>query len=171
MNNPEYILTDEMGTIVAAVKTALSLPVLNYQYGYVYELNETLKQMEANPAMYDKKFPLVWLAEPYTEKRSTYAYWADVLDMRMFIMSSTSKTVKSTDRMTDVFKPILLPIYRELIKQIDNSPVFVKQKEVVHNKINRYYWGEAQQSVLNDPVDCIEISNLQLKIKNNPNCP
>lgn len=171
MNNPEYILTDEMRTIVAAVKTALALTVLNYQHGYVRELDETLKQWEADPASFDKKYPLVYLFEPFTETRSTYAYWSDVKDMKLFILYGTAQTLKADERMTDVFKTILLPIYRELIKQIDKSKVFVNQKTVFHNKTNLYYWGENQQSVLTDPVDCIEISSLQLKVKNNPNCP
>jgi hypothetical protein len=171
MNNPEYILTDEMRTIVAAVKTALALPVLNYQHGYVTELDETLKQYEADPSLYNQKYPLIWFAEPFTEIRASWKYWSDVKDMRLFILHATEKTTKAADRMTDVFKVTLLPIYRELISQIDKSKVFVNQPQVLHSKTNRYYWGEKQQSVLTDPVDCIEVSQLQLKVKNNPNCP
>lgn len=61
MNKPEYILVDEVGSVVTAVKAALSLTVLNYQYGYVTELKETLATFDKSEAFADKKFPLIYL--------------------------------------------------------------------------------------------------------------
>lgn len=170
MNSPEYIFTDVMADVVGAVKAALSLPVLNYQFGYIMELDQTLKQYEQSPENFDKKFPIVFLVEPYTEVRSSYKYWSDIKDARVLILHGTDKTIKAADRMETVYKPILLPIYREFMRQIKLHPSIEATPVVAHQKKNLYYWGESQKSVLEDPVDCIDVSALQVKLKNNMNC-
>jgi hypothetical protein len=171
MNNPEYILTDEMATVVTAVKTALSIAVLNYQFGYVMELNETLKQYEADPSKFDKKFPLVWLAEPYSIIRGQKNIYG-IADVDLFIINTTNKEWKATERMDNNYKPVIFPIYRQLLQEIVNSPVFdkISQADMQHSITKGYYWGEAQQSVLNDAVDCLKIGSLKLRINNNQNC-
>lgn len=171
MNNPEYILTDEMATVVAAVKTALSLSVLNYQYGYVKELNETLKQWEQDPLKFDKKFPLVWLQEPFIVTRGQKNFYG-ISDTNLFIIKNTTKEWKAAERMTNNYLPELFPIYRELINQIIISEAFENEtaEDFPHTITKGYYWGEDQKLVLNDAVDCIRIGGLKLRIKNNINC-
>lgn len=181
MNNPEYILVDVFGTkdandqltggILYQVKEALALPVLNYQYGYVTELNETLNQWNVDPDYAPLKFPLVWLAQPFVINRTNNGYYGTVEDLKIFILHGTTPDLKAYQRMDANFKTVIYPIYRELINQLENHPAIVRQLGVrSHRFIDRYYWGEAQQSVLNDVVDCSEIRNLQLQIHNNQNC-
>lgn len=171
MNNPEYILVDEFEKITADIKTELNLFVLNYQYGYITELRETLAQMETN-GYDDKKFPLLWFKEPFTEVRNNGDYYADV-SLEIFIIQASEKTLKAKERMDVVFKPVLLPIYRELLRQINiKSDIFenLMNDHIPHSKENRYYWGKEQADALDDVFDCLRISNLQLQIGNNPNC-
>lgn len=170
MNNPEYIVVDEIGAVVEAVKSSLELDVLNYQYGYVEELDETLQQWGQNPDFASKKFPLVWVMQPFTINRGKAGIYGSVEGMRIFIMNATSKTDKATRRMEENFKQVLYPIYRELLNQLDVSVAFVDSLNRKHKTTDRYYWGESQKSVLADPVDCLEISNLELEIHNNQNC-
>jgi len=171
MDKPQYILTDEMATIVEAVKTALELSELNYQYGFVNELNETLKQYETDPTKFYKKFPLVWVEEPYDTVRGNAA-WYGTVNPNIYIINSTDKTWKASERMENNYKPVLLPIYMELLEQIVISPVFSEQAaELIEHKVtNGYYWGEDQKSVLNDAVDCIKIGSLKLRINKKTNC-
>lgn len=171
MNNPEYILTDEMATIVAAVKAELGIPVLNYQYGYVEELNQTLKQWEEAPTKFALKFPLVWLAEPYNTLRGEVGIYGSA-EPSLYIINSTTKEWKAEDRMTNNYKPILYPIYREILNQVVKSPVFdhVLVESIGHTVTKGYYWGENQQSVLNDAVDCLKVGGLKLRISDNANC-
>lgn len=170
MNNPEYILTDELETIVTAVKTALGISVLNYQYGYLPELNETLKQMEGDPAKFAGKFPLVWLAEPYEIARNTTGIYG-IANPDIFIFMATDKTYKAKDRMNNVYKPVLYPVYRELLNQIVLSPVFQHPlvSDIKHTVRKGYYWDE-QRQVFNDAVDCLKISGLSLRINDKQNC-
>lgn len=171
MNDPEYILTDELETIVAAVKTALGLSVLDYQYGFIEELNETLKQMDANPTGSVSKFPLVYLAEPFTTDHGEVGIYGSV-DADIFIINTTTKDWKAKERMTNNYKPILYPIRRELLNQIALSPVFenANVENIKHKTTKGYYWGEAQKSVLNDAVDCLKLSGVKLRIHDKQNC-
>lgn len=171
MNNPEYILNEELSTVVAATKTALALPVLNFQYGFIEELNETLNQMEKDPAQSELKFPLVWLEEPYVMNRDEAAFFGEA-SVNIYIINSTTKTWKAFERMDNNYKPILYPIYRELIKQIPISVAFgatVEQGQK-HTITKGYYWGDSQKSVLNDAVDCLKIGAFGIQINNNNNC-
>jgi len=178
MNDPEYILTAEMATVVAAVKTALQQknilagqpagwPVLGYEYGYVEELNETLKQYEKDPDKFDKKFPLIWLAEPYDTTRSEDGIYG-VADPDIFIFTGTDKTWKAKDRMINTYLPVLFHIYRELLNQLVISTVFqhITVESIKHKVRKGYYWDE-QQKVFNDAVDCLKISGTALRIHNN----
>lgn len=179
MNNPEYIIVDEFRALVASVSDALSAndattfpnPV-NFQHGYVTELNETLMQYEKDPNRYNLKFPLIWIAQPFTVVRGEIGFYGNVNDIKLFIINSADKNWKSDERESENFNPILRPIYRELLKQLTGWTPFDMGKlgEPAHKVTDRYYWGEAQQSVLNDIVDCMEISELTFKVKNNSNC-
>lgn len=170
MNKPEYIVVDEIGTVVEAVKTSLELDVLNYQYGYVEELNETLQQWSKNPDFAVLKFPLVWAMQPFTIVRGEQGIYGSVEGLRVFIINSSEKTQKAAQRMEDNFKEVIYPIYREFMEQLNVSVAFVDSPNRRHRFTDRYWWGEAQQAVLNDVVDCSEISQLELKIHNNQNC-
>lgn len=176
-NDPEYILTEEMATVALAVQAALQAknvaagnpagwPVLNYQYGHVEELNETLKQYEKDPARYNLKFPLIWLAEPYEISIGEDGIYG-IADPDIFIFNGTEKTWKAADRMTNNYTPILLPIYRELKKQIVISTVFnhTTVESIRHRVRKGYYWDE-QQKIFNDAVDCLKISGTALRIHN-----
>jgi hypothetical protein len=174
MDAPEYILCDEIEACVTAVKTALGLSVLNFQYGYVKELNETLKQMENDPAKYAEKFPLVWLSEEpasNTIARGDLRYFGTARPDILIIMS-TDKNFKAKQRMDTNYKPVLLPIYRELLNQIVKSSAFeiMKVDDITHTLTKGYYWGENQQTILNDAVDCLKMGSVELPIAHKSNC-
>lgn len=171
MTDTQYILTDELEPVVAAVKAALGLTVLNYHYGEVEELNETLKQWEADPVKYNLKFPLVWVAEPYQITIGEVGIYGTA-EVNLFVINETQKTWKAKERMENNFKPVILPIYRELLKQIGINVAFDHPFGRVpeHKTINRYYMGENRQSTLNDVVDAMKISGLKLRIHEKQNC-
>lgn len=171
MNNPEYILVDEIGTVVSAVKAALVLPVLNYQYGYVDELKATLKDYDKTAAYAVQKFPLIYLVQPFTITRSNFRFFGKTY-LEVFIINETVQDKKAPARMTDNFKAVIYPIYRQLVKQLALSRVFQEDTvgKISHKTTDMYYWGEQQQDkMINDVFDCMYISGLNLTIKNN--CP
>lgn len=158
----EFGLKDSNDLLVSGplfdVKTNLVLPVLNYQYGYIRELNETLIQYTSNDAFLPLKFPLVWLEQPFTVVRNEApGYFGRIERLRFFICQQTDVNYKARQRMDLIFKPILYPIYWELLNGIDLSLAFLTQSryQIQHSFTDRYYWGEEQQDNLADKIDCM----------------
>lgn len=172
MNQLPYIVVDELGLVAAATGVAMDLTI-NYQYGYVRELNETLIAFSKTPTFEVLKFPLIWVAQPFTIQRGKLGWYGTVKGGRIFFIQQSTKTKKAKDRMTDVFKPLLYPMVDEFLRQLKRSPAFsIGELATLEYKMtDRYYWGEGQQSVLNDVIDCIEFSDFtNLLVNNNPNC-
>lgn len=172
MNNPPFILTEEFATLTAAVKTALGLGVLNYQYGYLSELQEVLKEYSKTNEFSAQKYPLIWLEQPFTIDRVDSDYFGDTV-LRIFIIVDSDSELRAGQRMDQMFKPVLYPIYHELLNQIENAVhIFhcVKDNGMPHKVTDRYYWGEEQTQIFNDVFDCMEVAGLKLKIKNKPGC-
>lgn len=177
MNKPEYIVVDEMGAVVDAVRVnpdlALLGMVLNYQYGYVKELNEILTQWAETSEHSPKKFPLIWLEQPFNIVRGeSAAYYGRIELMRIFIMMQTDGNYKAADRMANIYKTTLYPIYRELLRQLTLTTAFSTNvlEKIRHTVQDRYFWGEGQASVLDDKVDCMILTIRDLQIQNNFNC-
>ncbi len=177
MNNPEYILVDEIGTLVSQASANLIADgvlttAINYQYGYLHELKTKLQQASTMQAFARLKYPLLWLVQPFSIKRVNGDYFGDT-QVRFFIIQQSEAALFAEQRMEVSFKPILYPIYRELISQFNSaSHLFENTMNAAqeHTITDRYYWGENQQEQIDDIFDCMEVSGLQLKIKNNPNC-
>lgn len=177
MNNPEYILVDEIGAVVSATSAYLNAAgvlagPINYQYGYVTELKETLQQYSKVTAFANLKFPLVWLVQPYTIQKGVPGYFGKT-SLRVFIIQETEATLKATERMNQTFKPVIYPIYREFIKKLEATTNIFTGDEYTgfsHNVTDRYYWGKEQKDILFDVFDCMEINNLKIRISDNQNC-
>lgn len=172
MNAPEYIVVDELGTVTASTKTALPLTVLNYQYGYIKELNETLQEWDKDPANRAVRFPLTWIEQPMNIIcGESGAYWGRIELLRVFFMLNTVPNKKAPQRMTDSFKAVLYPLKREWLNQLDLSIAFHTDgiQKLKHIEQDVYYWGD-QANVLTNPVDCHIITIRDLLIANNPNC-
>lgn len=169
MNKPPYIISDVFTDIVAKVATSTGMAVKSH-YGYVTELNETLNQMSKSPDQYDKKFPLIWLKEPFTITSRPFMY-GEIDELVMFIMTDSKKDYKSYQRKQYTFKPILYPLKDALIKEMGNRPEFSGYAAHENFKItDHYYWGEEGRNVLNDIVDTIAVRFQRIPVKNNKNC-
>lgn len=167
MNRPPYIITDVFTDIIAAVAAKLGKPVYSY-YGYIQELDETLIQYNQSPALFDKKYPLVWLSQPFTITAGKLPQlYAELSELRMFIIKDSVKEWKAKDRMEKNYKPVIYPIFYELINQMALSKAFIGYKAKMNYQFtDRYYWGELQKNVLNDVVDIIEVKFTNIKISN-----
>lgn len=171
MNSPEYILEDEVGLIVAKASNSLSISI-NYQYGTWDEINTLLAQYSKTLEYSKLKFPLFWFTQPYTIRRVDGGYFGDT-SLRFFIIVDSNKDWTPAQRMELNYKPVILPIYREFIKQFVASTYLFEDpldQHLPHDVTRRPYWGEEQQQQIDDVVDGLEINNLKLKISNNPNC-
>lgn len=144
---------------------------IDYQYGHVKELISTLSNYDKSPNLRIIKYPLVYLVQDFPEDRGQRAgFYADVT-LQIVIAHQTESTATIADRMKNVFKPVLYPIYYALLSAIaSNSLVNVFDETMIpHRKVDRAYWGKlsvggTDANVLNDYVDAIDIINMKLPI-------
>jgi len=185
LNEPEYILSEVLREVTASASVALTAndavnfpTAINYQHGYVHELNEMLLQWGKSPAKEPLKFPLVWFAEfNVRETRGSLVWYSECKNIEVFFINKTDKNWKADERDTNNYNPVILPMYREWMKQLfdkrrelDFDQTVTNPQGVKHIKIKAPYWGEQQKTVLTDIVDCLKIEGLELLINNNPNC-
>ncbi|MHB9057113.1 MAG: hypothetical protein ACYC2P_13365 [Paludibacteraceae bacterium] len=174
---PVYIV-DEIGLAVAQVSANLlaqlqafdaTITGVHYQYGHPIEIIETLKQMDEAKAYKFSRYPFVGLFQDFPEDVGEVGFNGEVT-LHMIIARFTTPTYKAAQRYEFNFKPVLYPIYFELLKQLNFSKAFQSYTEstIQHTKIDRLYWGREglyknEGNIFNDFLDCIEIRNLKLK--------
>lgn len=110
--------------------------------------------------------PFILLLLPVTEKIGRG--YTDVTVS--FVLGTVTLQNFSTDeRQLKTFTPILEPIFAKFEALIKSGNSKIKgNHNVIIEKINQYYWGQ-DSTILENYIDCIEVRNLELKIKNQ-NC-
>ncbi len=145
---------------------------INYQFGHLKELIATMKEYEKDPASQALKYPLVALLLDFNENMGNAGGYISEVSLQMIIAYAESDpTLKASQRYTKNFEPILLPIYYELLNQIDEGGQFVSLgvQNIRHTKTDHPYWGkggitDTSGNVFPDYIDAIELSNLLLKV-------
>lgn len=187
MKQPVYVV-DIIGEVVDKVSakvlttiqtnqaTATGKPTdilnIDYQYGHRLELIETLSQMSSSKTEKYQKYPLVYLMQDFAERLGAEpGIYADVT-ITIIIAHGTQMAYKMGQRMEKVFKPVLYPIFQELLVQLAKHPqVHVQSPESIEfTKWDRSQWGKQAiggnaGTKVNDFVDCIELQDIRLKIK------
>lgn len=161
--------------LIAALQTAL--PTLSkkgysagmpyYIYGHRLEIANRLTEMEQDNIRKYKKYPLVALRLDVKEKNDR-----GVIDFNLNIalIMLTDENWMAEERYQKVFKTVLYPIYESFLLQLKLAGLFMwdqSQDNPKHDKSDRPYWGipESERNVkdiFNDPLDAIELENLQL---------
>lgn len=161
-------IEDVFEDLVSKVSTALNKPIY-YMHGSLKEINFRLEQMSKSKDHFDKKFPLVALLHDYPRSRGGVY---EEVTLTVLISTDTIANYISDERLSNNFKPILDPIYLELMNQLNLSSFFNTRSALLipHQKIDHYFYGTENgnnghaQNRFNDLVDCIEIRNLELSI-------
>lgn len=165
-------IVEEMEAIVAKVNTALSdanfgtLPVY-YMYGHPKEIAIRLQELTNSPSEAHKKFPLIILFTDITIDKSLIGFYGST-SLRMLIANFTLPEYTSVQRTEINFKPILHPIKKELLNQIDRHSLFTYEDELTYKETDMYYYGSRinDKNIFNDHIDAIELRDIQLNIKN-----
>ena len=144
----------------------LTIPDIFFENGEGVEVFNTLtKSQTANI----KTFPLIYLKQDFKE-----IYKSDgtvEVTLQLFILCKTKQEWKANQRLKNTFETILIPIYEALINALcndDRIQVNYGLEFPNHTKWDRLYLG-TEKLIGNGFLDCIEIEDLELKIKIN-NC-
>jgi hypothetical protein len=168
------VIVDMVGALVQKVEAAV-LPALQaydpliegvfYEYGHGVEILRTLKQKDESQSFRNKKYPLIALLQDFPERRGQQAGIYAETDLTLVICHHTQPEWVSKERYTTVFKPVLYPIYAELIHQLETAAIsLVGPGGLVHEKIDHPYYGREGKNVGYDFLDAIEISGLTLNL-------
>lgn len=145
-----------------------------YMYGHRGEISSRLANTVNDKVRKYQKYPLIALRmdipEPYTNGVAE-------LSLNIAILAFTDRKWNAEERMVNVFKPVLYPMYKRFIAELFKGGEFFwdnGSKVPDHTKIDRPYWGiedpeRNSKSIFNDPLDAIELVNLKLK-KNFKHC-
>ena len=176
-------IVEMFADVVTALNTSLlseiqavdeSITGIHYMYGHPIEVMTILAEMSNGKTDKFNKFPAVILFQDFNEEFGDQNVHCKASGLNLIIATATQQELVSAQRYTNNFKPILYPIYFELIKQIAKYPGFdVKfrdAQQLQHTKTDRVYWGKNglygnSGNVFMDFIDAIEITNLSINIK------
>lgn len=142
-----------------------------YIYGHPLEVANRLSIKGKNPKDKFKKYPLIVLYQDFVEDHGDNTIFEYTVSPFVVIVNSTDKTYISEQRYENIFKPILYPLYYNLIDKISKSPDIYEniKKKIEHNKTDRLFWGAASNYgntglIFNDNLDAIELEFDSLNI-------
>ena len=172
MSQPVYIV-DVFRDVVAATSVSLlttlqavdaTITKVWFEYGHRADVNERIITYSKQGVNF---CPMVILFEDYKVTRGEVGY-TGITNLVIMIIYHTKIAATRVQREADVFRPILYPIYNELLYQlkIDGRFSIYDETKVSHDMIPRPHWGDPdlyKEYPLKGVFDGIEISNLQLK--------
>lgn len=143
-----------------------------YHHGAPEEVTNVIQSINENNDLKEgfKNYPFVWLEEDFDEDHSNNGYDYIALDLKIVIVMKTLGTYEAGERMENIFKPVLLPIYEALMAEIRRSGEFTMGKgKAKHVKRNHMFYGSDQnpdgsKNKFKDYTDAVEIKNMDLKV-------
>ena len=144
---------------------------IQFQFGHPKEIQQTLIEWSRDPSRKEVKTPLLILFLDFEEdKYGEDKTYITVADVTIIIANETNRNYKAQERLENVFKPVLWPLYEAFIEECELSVLFdVDAKfHIPHKKTDHYFYAadEAKdQNVFAAYWDAIEITNLELKLQ------
>jgi hypothetical protein len=134
----------------------------------IKKLAETLMRKDGKTENFKyQKYPFIALIYDINENRNVQQDYA-IATFRFIIGMYTDKNYNSEERIENVFKTRLYPIYQDFLNEIITSGYFDIENNIIpHVKTDRLYWGLTPSTAakqLGDFVDAIEITNMTLKV-------
>lgn len=146
-----------------------------FSYGHYADVVKELQDKDGSITLKGSKYPLIWLVYDIKEIHGKVINeQSELQNVQILLATPTDINNTIVQRMDNNIKPILYPIYDELMLQIANSGFFTQcvVSKIEHEKIDRPYWGgggnegsNGSANLFNDYIDAIQIRNLTLNLK------
>ena len=153
----------------------IACPKLNYIFGNSRYVKDNLDELSKTPNGNEIKLPMIALFCPFKEQRDSYEYFSKA-KVNVLIACSTIKDWSNEERLEYSFKNILRPIYRRLLDALkeDGRIDFGYDEVIRHNYSENYSYGrygahDGTGDAVSEPIDAINITNLELTITK-PTC-
>ena len=140
-----------------------------YIFGHRVEIGNRLLEKEQDSKSKLQKYPLIALRLDILENISGNV--SDV-ELSLAIMEYTDENYYTKDRYDNIIIPILDPIYADFISALSDHNDISTVGPIDHTRIDRPFWGTEgptgnEENIFSDPLDAIEIQNLNFQIINN----
>lgn len=144
-----------------------------FDVGRYLEVDRRLNEkMQAKATAKSNRFPLIWLPITYdivSDKNGL----TRVSNLELIIAVPTDKDSSTPKRLNTTFRNRLIPIYLELLNQIEQSGFFEIGLNIQHRRKDQPYWdgkdGAQMANLFNEYIDAIQIKGIELNI-NEPTC-
>jgi hypothetical protein len=118
-----------------------------------------------------QKYPLILVDAMVEETRSINPMILFECTLNVYIICPTEIKYNKVERITNVFEPILYPLYDRFYLAMKNSRKFnLDSKNIIgeidHKKTDLFFYGTKDQNQLCDVVDAIELNFAKLEILN-----
>lgn len=149
---------------------------LHYLYGNPIEIRNRLINMDKVQAYQMLKYPLVAFYMDFEETPAQQVGQRKTARGQVVIFNSSPRDAIAPDRYQVNIKPILYPIYEELLRQLTLTSWFANAFQPPHRKIDHPYWGEralngdSTENKLTDIIDAVELRGLELQLHQTATC-
>lgn len=142
-----------------------------YMPGHPREIANRLNLKDRDSVEKFQKWPLIYLL---TDIKQSHGEFKNVLyeldSITVYIINPTNKNYTTPERIENVFKPILYPIYNILLDKINESRAIAKNSvDINHDHYDRYGWGNetvygSEGLIFNQYLDAMELvfNNMQV---------
>ena len=160
----------------------VSNPDISYIFGNARYFKDDLDDKSKAEVTNVTKFPVVCLFAPIKEKRNQQdpmkKQYYTTARVSLLIACSSVKDWTNEQRKVYSFENILRPIYFKLLEVLENDPRldWGYGGKIPHEYSENYSYGkygaytDSTGNAISEPIDAINIVNLQLKIKPINNC-
>lgn len=153
----------------------ISCPEINYTFGNGKYVKDRLDELGTSPQGNEMKFPLIALFCPFNEQRNDPRFYSKA-KVHVLIACQSDKLWSNEQRRVMSFESILRPIYNRFLAALrkDRRIDFGYKGVINHEYSENYSFGRygahtSSGEAVSEPIDAINITNLELTIKK-PNC-
>lgn len=150
-------------------------PEINYVFGNAQYVKDRLDDLTKTTKGNEIKFPLIALFCPFRERRNLPDYYSSST-VNILIACSSRQQWSNEQRLETSFRNILRPIYKGFLKALkeDGRFDFGYDGKIKHDYSENYSYGRygahtGTGEQVSEPIDAINITNLELLVKL-PNC-
>lgn len=147
-------------------------PEINYKFGNSRYIKENLDELSKTGVGSVKKLPMIALFCPFQEQRDSREYFSKAT-VNVLIACSTSREWSNEERLVYSFQNILRPIYNQLLEALKNDGRLdfgydgvVKHRYTENYSYGRYGAHDSTGDAVSEPIDAINITNLELVVTN-----
>ena len=170
------VVVDIMEEIVGRVSDTLTPQLqkvdsmvngVHFDYGYAQEIIQAIQNRSLSRSKRFSNYPLVGLIQPFRESESQVIGFDKEVNLDLFIVTGSKADIRTKERYKSKLKPVLYPIYKELVRQVGMDARIVGggySGTVRYVKEDHPYYPTANQNTLNDFLDAIIIRELRFNL-------